>query len=249
MNHNLLLKIFHIANHLMLIIGLCVLYNTTAYEYLWYTLTVFIFAKLVGVNVGLHRLYSHRSFKTSKLAEYFIAVCSVIATIGSPFIYAGIHRHHHRHSDNDDDPHSPKHGKFKSFFGLWNTKNIQWISSIKDLLRQPYLRFIHNYYFGLLIVYILFLLILDPNLVLFAYAIPACLCYWGSSSVNVFAHTWGYRTFQTSDNSTNNVVSSVMSLGEGWHNNHHHMPSNWNTRIKWWEIDPPALIIKLIKHD
>lgn len=249
MNHSFLLRVFHIANHLMLLLGVYILYTTAAYNYLWCTLAVFVCAKIIGVNVGLHRLYSHKSFKTSKFFEYVIAFWSVIATVGSPFVYPGIHRQHHKFSDKAGDPHSPASGKVKSFVGVWNIKDIQWLTIIKDLLRQPYLRFIHTYYFQLLIAYMLLLLAVDPNLVLFAYAVPACLCFWGSSSVNVFAHTWGYRTFDTNDHSTNNVISSVMSLGEGWHNNHHYAPSNWNTRIKWWELDPPAIVIRLIKHD
>jgi fatty-acid desaturase len=248
-NHNFLLKVFHIVNHLMLLIGLWLLVNDQEFYYLWFTIVVFAFSKIVGVNVGLHRFYSHRSFKTYKPVEYFMAFCSVIATVGSPFVYPGVHRQHHRYSDKQGDPHRPEDGKIKSFIGIWKTQDIQWISIIKDLLKQPYLRFVHNYYFIILGVYMLVLLAVDPKLVLFAYAIPACLCFWGSSSVNVFAHTWGYRNFETNDNSTNNFLSSVLSLGEGWHNNHHHMPSNWNTQTKWWEIDPPAMIIRLIKND
>jgi stearoyl-CoA desaturase (delta-9 desaturase) len=248
MNHNVLLKTFHIANHLVLLVGIYILYNSAEYHYLWYTAIVFALAKIIGVNIGLHRFYSHRSFKTSKFFEYIIAFCSVIATVGSPFIYPGIHRQHHKHSDTDKDPHSPKNNKIKSFVGIWNTKDIQWISIIKDLLRQPFLRFIHSYYFILIVFYILILLLIDAKLAIFAYAIPACLCFWGSSSVNVFAHTWGYQTFTTNDNSTNNIFSSILSLGEGWHNNHHYKPANWNTQVKWWEFDPPAIIIRLIKQ-
>ena len=249
MNHNLLLKVFHICNHLMLLLGGWLLYVGTNYSYLWISLVIFFFAKIIGVNVGLHRLYSHRSFKTYKPIEYFIAFWSVIATVGSPFVYPGIHRQHHRYSDVAGDPHSPKDNKIKTFIGIWNINEIQWFTIIKDLLRQPHLRFIHKHYFTLLIAYMVVLFFIDPNLVIFAYAIPACLCFWGSSSVNVLAHTWGYRSFNTKDNSTNNVLSSIMSLGEGWHNNHHYMPSNWNTQVKWWEIDPPACVIRLIKHD
>jgi fatty-acid desaturase len=249
MNHSLLLKIFHVLNHALLLLGVWILFSTGNYQYLWITLIIFAFAKIVGVNVGLHRYYSHRSFKTSKFFQYFIAFWSVIATVGSPFVYPSIHRYHHRHSDKDEDPHTPIKGKVKAFIGIWNVENIPWRTIIKDLVIIPHLRFVHEKYFLILITYIGMLLIIDPLLIIFAYALPACLCFWGSSSVNVLGHTWGYRNFDTGDNSRNNIVSSILSLGEGWHNNHHYSPYKWNTRIKWWEFDPPALIIKLIRYD
>ena len=244
MPHDKILRLFHIVNHGLVIVGLA--YGNL--QMLWISLMVYVILVMMGMNIGLHRYFAHRSFNTSKLVEKFLGICSVISTVGSPLVWVAIHRQHHRSSDQSADPHSPQHGgKIKTLLGMWNFESVDFSLS-KDLMRDKFHRFLHKNYHWIILSYCALLAFINPWLIVFAYAIPACLCFWGAGLVNVYSHGSGYRNHNTTDSSTNNIINSVLTLGEGWHNNHHASPGAYKQGEKWWELDPPSWIIKLIKN-
>jgi stearoyl-CoA desaturase (delta-9 desaturase) len=203
---------------------------------------------MLGVNIGYHRLISHRSFQTYDFIEKFFSVLGVLTIIGSPLAWTAIHRQHHRSAETSKDPHSPYIlGKFNAWVGLWNKDPLD-LKLIRDMRKNKFQKFLHHNYLSIIIAYCIILALINPLLVIFAFSIPACLSLFSTSAVIVIAHFQGYKTYDLKhDQARNSWVTHVLSLGEGWHNNHHAKPYQWNQGEKWWEFDPPSWIIRLIK--
>jgi stearoyl-CoA desaturase (delta-9 desaturase) len=124
---------------------------------------------------------------------------------------------------------------------------------IRHLIFDPFHIFLHKWYFGLLLVWLtLWYIIGGIELAMHVVIIPAVISIWISTTSNYMNHMWGYRNFVTSDNSRNLWFNAVFTFGEGWHNNHHARPGNYDfgsgTSGKWWEFDPAARIIELIRR-
>jgi stearoyl-CoA desaturase (delta-9 desaturase) len=119
---------------------------------------------------------------------------------------------------------------------------------IRDVVSDPVILLTHRHYFKIIFTFVALLAVIDPLLVIFAYAIPATGCLNGVSAVTVISHIHGYRSYDVNDTSRNSWIASVLSLGEGWHNNHHAKPYQWCQGEQWWEIDPPSWIIRLIQQ-
>jgi stearoyl-CoA desaturase (delta-9 desaturase) len=236
-------RILHIMNHVVAIAGLYLVIASE--QYLWFLagLLFFLYAGIVGINVGLHRFYSHRSFTTTIFKERLLLWSSVLTSVGSPAMWCSVHRMHHSYSDQDKDPHNPIHGKLKTWLGLWKPISIPK-RFIVPFLKTKELKFVHNNYFLLSFSLLIFLALIDLRLAAFVYAIPAVGCFHGAQSIGVLPHLWGYRRYNTNDKSHNNWLASILALGEGWHNNHHANPGRWYQGETWWEIDPPAFVIK-----
>ena len=160
------------------------------------------------------------------------------------------------HSDREGDPHSSwADGKFnfkeaiKVWLGYdWKVPAIP-VRYIKDLMRSPTHKFIFKNYFKIIFAFSAVLLLIDPALWLFAYVVPASMTVHLIGVVNVLGHYHGYRNHETKDHSSNSWIANIVSLGEGWHNNHHAKPANYHTGEKWWEWDLMGSLIKLIKID
>lgn len=204
--------------------------------------------------ITMHRLLTHRSFKTYPLIEKILCYISVISTIGPTISWVALHRQHHASSDRSGDPHSPyKNGKFnfkealKVWWGYeWTIPNIP-VGYVKDLMRDPTHKFIFNNYFKIIFAFCIILIIIDPILWLFVYVVPASMTVHLIGVVNVLGHGHGYRSYNTADKSTNSWIANIVSLGDGWHNNHHARPGNWHSGERWWEWDLMAQIIKIIR--
>ena len=157
---------------------------------------------------------------------------------------------HHKTTETAADPHSPYLlGNFRAWFGFWNITHLD-LNLSKDIRKDKFQKGLHKYYFEIILVYCVALAVIDPMLIIFAYCIPACLCLHSSSAIIVIAHRQGYKTHDLGiDEARNSWVASLITLGEGWHNNHHHNPRAWSNQEKWWELDPNAWLIKLIKRN
>jgi fatty-acid desaturase len=247
MKFNTKIKILQISNLLFLIYGMYYIFLTEYYFYLGIAFVFFLIFGIIGANIGLHRYFSHKSFKTSKPIEYLLAFVGTLTTLGSIINWVGVHRYHHINADTNLDPHSPKYiGLIKAYTFQWKDSTISK-KIIKDLFSNPIISFTHRNYFKIILLYILILFLIDPMLPIFAYCIPATLCLNGVAAVTVICHIHGYRNFETNDFARNSWIASILSLGEGWHNNHHYNSYNYRQGIKWWEVDPSASIIKMIK--
>jgi fatty-acid desaturase len=246
--HNTGVRGLQIINHLLLVYGFYYAIANELYNLLIISLLVYWTIGVLGINIGFHRLISHRSFQTNIYLEKLFSLIGVITTVGSPIAWSAIHRRHHQVTDTDSDPHSPHLlGKFKAWFGFWN---YQTLSSklVKDLRKNNWYKQLHKYYFVIILCYCFILYAIDPIYLIYVYAIPACLCLHSSSAIIVIAHLHGYKNHELKDDKAKNSwIANIITLGEGWHNNHHANPRAWSNWEKWWEWDIPALIIKAIK--
>jgi len=218
----------------------------------------------LGITIGFHRLFTHRSFATTRPVQTIFAVLGSMAVEGSLLRWVAFHRSHHQHSDHDHDPHSPH--TFGA--GFWNMARGLWLAHIGWLfMRNPahYKRYVGDLRADPLIRT---LSMLFPLWVLLGLAIPALVgglitmewsgamlgLLWGGLvrvffvhhvtwSINSVCHIWGARPFKTSDQSRNNAIFGVLGFGEGWHNNHHAFPNSARHGLRWFQLDTSYIII------
>lgn len=247
-SHNFQVRSLQIGLHVISLLGIIFAIYTQNYQYLFMSVLIYWIIGILGINVGFHRLLSHRSFKTSNIIEKILSVVGTITAVGSPLAWTAVHRQHHRCAETEQDPHSPYNlGSLNAWFGLWNYVRID-PRLVRDLRKDNFQRFLHKNYLMINFIYCVILALIDPIYIIFVYAIPACLCLHSTSAIIVIAHKHGYRSHNIKDQSRNSWIANLITLGEGWHNNHHAKPWNWNNQEKWWEFDVPAMVIKVIKQ-
>lgn len=230
--------------------GIIFLFLTnTWYYYVACILSILLISK-VGASIGQHRYFTHKSFTTSTFKEKIMSFFAVLSTTGSTLEYVSVHRYHHANSDNGKDIHSPHEIGYWRSFWHWYKEDPSKLANgylIKDLLRKPFLLTQHKYYFYIIFVYLVLLALIDYNLIIFCYIIPAGFSWWSSAVLSLPLHinSHGYRNFDTSDQTVNSLLYNWLTLGEGLHNNHHARPNEYNfafTRKKG-EWDLSAFIV------
>jgi stearoyl-CoA desaturase (delta-9 desaturase) len=241
------IKFLQLINLLFTIVGIIYLIVNPTLLYFLTSIFTFLLFGIVGSNAGYHRYFSHRTYETYRPIEIAMAIIGSLATLGSVISWVAVHRYHHIHADTENDPHSPRHiGWWKAYTYDWKRTSISK-KFIKDVVKDPVIVFLHKHYFKVIFFYVTILFLINPWLVVFAYCIPATGCLNGVASVTVIAHITGYVTYKTNDSAKNSWIANLLSLGEGWHNNHHAHPGKWKQGIMWWEIDPPSWFIRMIK--
>ena len=201
-----------------------------------------------------HRYFSHKTFKMNRIWQFIFAFLGATAGQRGPLWWASHHRCHHRQADTLLDPHSPQHAGF-----IWS--HISWFFSydafrtnykaVSDLAKFPELVWLNRYD---IIAPLLLLITLyacgeywhyhSPEmqtsgiqLVVWGFFISTVCVFHATSSINSLSHQWGYRDFDTPDQSRNNFCLALITLGEGWHNNHHFSPNSVRQGFRWWQID------------
>ena len=210
-------------------------------------LLVYVITGLIGVTVTYHRLLSHRSFVAPMWFEYFGTLCATWGIVGSSLGWCSNHLQHHRYSDKPNDPHSPHQMPW------WK---VQWFSMFSEqlmiapsLARSKFHMLVHKHYFHILFGIVLVLALIDPFAIVYSLLFPSMVLWNAGSLINNVTHLVGYRPYETSDKSTNNIILGYLVFGEGWHNHHHKYPRSYRFCEKWWEFDPGFYIIKLVKKD
>ena len=207
----------------------------------------------IGIDIGVHRYFSHRSFDTNRLSEIVMAYLATLATVGSTISWVGMHRVHHQKSDRVGDPHSPFEGSsrligfLRSYFGFWSPYTAK-VSGISDMRRDSLHVFLHQYYLLVIFTTFLFICLFDPILAVFVYCIPAVMCFHGASIIVTLGHIIGKKNHDTNDNSKDSVIVHWLTWGEGLHNTHHCFPKKHNLNIicqlPWYFFDLPGFIIE-----
>ena len=216
----------------------------------WLTLSV-------GICLGYHRFLSHKSLKLRTPAEFFVLLCGVLSGEGSPLTWAATHRLHHQRSDQPGDPHSPHtdhdDGWWAHLYWLFvdrpkKDQELLYEKYVPELKDRPMLRFFERTY-GLWMVLPGFALYFLGGWPMLLWGLCARMTYAYHSTwfVNSATHLWGYRNYETRDESKNLWWVALVSYGEGWHNNHHAHPSNARAGHKWYELDPTFWVIKALK--
>jgi stearoyl-CoA desaturase (delta-9 desaturase) len=206
--------------------------------------------RMFFVTAGYHRYFSHRSFKTSRWFQFVIAWMAMSSSQKGILWWAAHHRHHHRFSDQEDDLHSP------TLFGFW-WSHVGWILSDKynqtrfeyvgDFARFPELRWLNKYFLvPPAILALVVFLIGGWGWFAWGFCLSTVLLWHGTFTINSLSHIFGRRRFPTTDTSKNNWLLALVTLGEGWHNNHHYYMASARQGFYWWEIDITYYALKVL---
>ncbi len=194
----------------------------------------------VGVTLGYHRLITHRSFRAPKWLEYVLLFCGVLAC-QSPLEWVAKHRMHHHFSDTAEDPHDINRGFWWAHVG-WILHKLPCDRSmghyVKDIARDPVYRFFdRTMLLWQLALGIVLFLIGGLPFVVWGMFVRLVAVYHSTWFVNSATHSFGYRSYDVGDRSTNCWWVALISYGEGWHNNHHEFPRSARHGLRWWEVD------------
>jgi len=210
----------------------------------------YVLYSCIGLGMMYHRYWTHRSFEFKNFyLKWILTWFGLMTGRGSIIGWVHVHREHHRYSDTEKDPHITNMSIWRIFFPVISDQGtIINKRLIKDLLTKDQLD-INKYYVLLIFSWISVLILFDPWLAYFAWFVPVFLTnvIWNTFILYGHSKSTGYKNYNNNDNSSNNWIFSLLILGEGWHNNHHHNPSNYSTKIKKWELDPISSIICLVK--
>jgi stearoyl-CoA desaturase (delta-9 desaturase) len=208
------------------------------------------YLRMFGVTGGYHRYFSHRSYKLNRFWQFWMAFLAQTSAQKGALWWAAHHRDHHLYSDRKEDLHSPVHE------GFW-WSHLGWILSdeydeydpkrISDLAKYPELRWLDRYFLVPPVIYAVAIFLIGGwDAFVWGFLAATVALYHGTFLINSLTHIWGSRRFATPDESRNNFVLAVFTMGEGWHNNHHHYMSSVRQGIRWWEIDPTYYILKML---
>jgi stearoyl-CoA desaturase (delta-9 desaturase) len=206
--------------------------------------------RMWAVTAGYHRYFSHRTFKTSRAFQCVLAVLGLLCVQKGPLWWAAHHRRHHRHSDQQGDIHSPGLQGF-----LW--AHVGWILTtdhdatdydrIADFARYPELRWLNHFHLVPPVALAGLLLALGglPAFV-WGFCISTVAVWHVTFSINSLTHMFGRRRYATKDDSRNNLWLALLTLGEGWHNNHHYFKSSTRQGFFWWEVDFTYYVLRAL---
>lgn len=205
----------------------------------------------IGITLGWHRLVTHRSFQVPKWLEYFLVFCGTLSMQGGPIWWVGLHRHHHLYSDQPNDHHDSRKGFWWSHIE-WMFREVPAEAEIprftKDIADDPVYQFFDKYFLPIQVVLAIVLYLWGGwPFVVWGIFVRLVTVYHTTWLVNSATHAFGYRTFETTDHSTNCWWVALLTFGEGWHNNHHAYQYSARHGLQWWELDLTWLTIRLLQ--
>jgi stearoyl-CoA desaturase (delta-9 desaturase) len=204
--------------------------------------------RMFGITAGYHRYFSHRSYKTSRAFQFVLALLGTLAVQKGVLWWAAHHRRHHKYSDQEGDLHSPTRD------GFW-WAHVGWILSprydatdwdrIPDLAKYPELRWINTHFLVPPVTLAVMLsLIGGASWLVWGFFVSTVLLWHATFTINSLSHVFGSRRYETTDTSRNNVWLALLTMGEGWHNNHHYFMNSTRQGFFWWEIDATYYILR-----
>lgn len=210
---------------------------------------VLFFVRMFAVTGGYHRYFSHRTYKTSRVFQFILAFLAQSTAQKGALWWAAHHRQHHRFSDQGGDLHSPViDGFWYSHMGwLFNGTAATDYSKIPDFAAFPELRFLNRFHLlpPIALGIATFLLFGWPGLFV-GFFVSTVLTWHATFTINSLSHVFGKRRFATGDDSRNNWLLALLTLGEGWHNNHHRFPASTRQGFYWYEIDITYYVLKVL---
>lgn len=235
----------------LIVVGVIPMYYLIATFFMW------VLVCGLGIAVGYHRIFSHKTHLLPTWKENIILFFATFAGQGASIFWVALHRgYHHPHAETDKDIHSPMvYGVYQSFVGWYNkiteVTNVVNMKYAVELLRKPNHVWFHKHHLKILWGTPLLISLIDWRFALTAFCLVTFIGSFQDNLVNVFGHKasiFSYRNFNTKDNSHNNLILGYLTWGQGWHNNHHYDPKSFDfgKKIsgKWWEWDP-SLIFKI----
>ncbi|HEY5702408.1 MAG TPA: acyl-CoA desaturase [Gammaproteobacteria bacterium] len=218
--------------------------------------------RMFFITAFYHRYFSHRSYRASRGVQFLMACLGCTAGQRGPLWWASHHRVHHTTSDSDKDPHSPRQGFLNSHL-LWFLRRNKFVIErkyVKDWLRYPELCWLEKFdwiplfLFGLgcyllgelLAIWFPYLGVNGAQVFVWAFIVSTVLLYHATYTINSLAHKFGKKRYHTRDDSRNNWLLALLTLGEGWHNNHHRYPAAARQGFFWWELDLTYIVLKTL---
>lgn len=206
----------------------------------------------IGISVCYHRQITHRAFHTGRILKIFHLFCALLSGQAGPIVWSHVHRIHHKYSDLEQDPHSPNHGFWAGHLGwIFNQESRSTTADFKeipkDLVLDKDIQFFQKiHYPALILIFIVLYFIGGLSLMLWQGCFRIALTLHSAWIINSSGHLWGYRNYDTKDNSRNSKLLALLTAGEGFHNNHHAKQSSPNMGHKSDEFDLGYLYIKLL---
>lgn len=206
--------------------------------------------RMFAVTGGYHRYFSHKSYNTSRVGQFLLAMLAQSSAQRGVLWWASKHRHHHKHSDTLNDVHSPRHRGFLYAHVGWIFNKQQGETDLKtvpDLARYPELVWLNNHpYFPAALLGVAVVLLAGWSGLIVGFVWSTVLLYHGTFFINSLAHVHGNQRYVTGDDSRNNWWLAIITLGEGWHNNHHAYMASTRQGFRWWEFDPTYYILRAL---
>jgi stearoyl-CoA desaturase (Delta-9 desaturase) len=248
--HKAFILIGVIAPFLGVIAAIVLLWNRYVFPLDIAMMLGFWFLTGLGVTIGYHRMLTHNGFEAPKWLRAFFMILGCMSMEGPPSFWTATHIRHHAHSDEDDDPHSPLHGFWHAHMGwMFNYFGVQDIEKYAPHLKQdPVVRFVDRY-----AMLWAFISMAGPFVIggwtgfIWGSLVRTFITTHVTWSVNSICHTFGGRSFETTDESKNNFIVGLLAFGEGWHNNHHAFPESAFHGLAWWQVDISGMIIRTME--
>lgn len=205
------------------------------------------YLRMFAITAGFHRYFSHRAYRLARVPQFLLALLGQTAAQKGVLWWASNHRHHHKYSDTPEDIHSPlQDGFWWSHIGwiLSGTYDETDLSRIPDLVKFPELRWLdRNQYAATMIYGLLSWVLFGWTGLVWGYFVATVLLWHGTFTINSVMHVFGQRVFPTMDTSRNSMIFALVTMGEGWHNNHHFYPSSAAQGFRWWQLDASFYIL------
>jgi stearoyl-CoA desaturase (Delta-9 desaturase) len=206
--------------------------------------------RMLALSGGYHRYFAHRTYRTGRVFQLVLAFLGGTCAQRGALWWAANHRQHHRHSDGPADLHSPaRRGLLWSHLGWMLSKQFEKtrLDRIRDFARYPELRWLDRHHFAPSWVLLGTLLLLGgPAAAIWGSFVSTVVLWHGTFTINSLSHAFGSRRYPTGDDSRNNPWLAFLTLGEGWHNNHHHYPGSATLGFFWWELDPTYWVLRAL---
>jgi stearoyl-CoA desaturase (Delta-9 desaturase) len=207
---------------------------------LWLALAMYV-VRMFGITAGYHRYFSHRSYRLGRAWQFLMAFLAETSGQRGVLWWAAHHRLHHHAADRDGDIHSPHVDGFWWSHVGWVLSNQYYdydLGLVRDFAKYPELRWLDKH-FSVPPVFLggLVLIIGGWHAFIWGFLVSTVVLFHATCTINSLAHVWGSRRFATPDDSRNNLVLALVTMGEGWHNNHHRFMYACRQGIRWWEVD------------
>jgi stearoyl-CoA desaturase (Delta-9 desaturase) len=242
---------FNFVGIVMIHVGAVVAFTRGATWRLVALAVALYYVRMFAITAAYHRYFAHRSYKTSRAFQLFLAVLGTTATQKGPLWWASVHRVHHKFSDTERDVHSPlRRGFWYSHMGWWMSRDHERapLEMIPDFAGYPELRWLERWnVVGPLALIALTWIFGGYDGFLWGYVVSTCALLHGTFTINSLAHVFGSRRYATTDTSRNNFWLALITMGEGWHNNHHHYMNSARQGFFWWEIDASYYVLKALE--
>jgi len=236
-----------VAVHIMAILGLVWAAMGWVPWEAWAACFVLYWIRMWGVTGGYHRYFAHRTYKTSRAFQFVIAIIAQLGAQRGVLWWAAHHRDHHKYSDQERDVHSPtQHGLMHAHIGwIYDHNGDTDYERIKDMAKYPELVFLNKLWFiPVVSLGIASFLWLGWAGLFVTFAVNTVLIWHGTFTINSLSHVWGKPRYKTNEDSKNHWFLAIITMGEGWHNNHHHFMNSCRQGFFWWEVDATYYILK-----